>query len=696
MFLQPSHGKSNIRLLVESPDLAWTSRCLCLEVFLFFYRLQRPPLIALPLQTIKSHTDYASFLAHDYADPLRQLPAIPTAALDRLERTLKSYESALAKTSKAQKKGGPKLLAAQQEASDLQRDLSASLVPEFVTLHQRVTLDRGARLKELAVKWETAQADMGNRRAEASQLGLMRVLAWEPEERVRGLALEKFGGARPGEGQSVSTPSRGEPMRRPTMQSDGDSFRSTPSNANANANGGGGGGGGFASTLKSKFSRKNSMIQSPARARAGSDAQRYDAPSFTPALSTPLNDRREIDNEGFSVPPPDRGNAPWERQATRDLMDDDEEQLRDSSAPRMDSPLESTGPKFSTLALAPAPITESEADRAAALAKMQSTLQSGPQAPKRASTMRGRRDVRNTMFGALDRVDDEASLGEVVRKERQAAGTEMVASPISVSGNPFESSTPGAGLRASFVETISAVIKSGTVQRAMITGEVSLTLNDATSLASQPPLHIRLDAFEQLDKVAPNPRYLSQYPNTPGEYLLDLGALAHASSGKGPTLFKYQVHISEARAAEYTPLEITPQWKPMQGETRLVMTYHANTSSRLATASALTDLKLTVGLGGPEVTTVQAKPPGGTWSPEARQITWTLPDLDLAQPTPGKIVSRFITSGDELGVPEPVTAHFRVDGTLSTGLGVSVVDSAAGWSFEHVARGTTSGKYVVE
>ena len=382
------------------------------------------------------------------------------------------------------------------------------------------------------------------------------------------------------------------------------------------------------------------------------------------------------------------------------MDDDDEEQLRESSA-RVESPLESTAAptpapatsKFPSLALAPAPITESEADRAAALAKMQSTLQSG-QGPKRASTMRGRRDVRNTMFGALDRVDDEASLGEVVRKERQAAG-EMVASPISVSGNPFETASPGTGLRASFVETISAVIKSGSVQRAMITGEVSLTLKDATSLASQPPLHIRLDAFEQLDKVAPNPRYLSQYPNTPGEYLLDLGALAHASSGKGPTLFKYQVHISEARAAEFTPLEITPQWKPMQGETRLVMTYRANPSSRLVQAR-LTDLKLTVGLGGPEVTTVQAKPPGGTWSPEARQITWSLPDLDLAQSTPGKIVARFITGGEELGVPEPVTAHFKVDGTLSTGLGVSVVDASAGWTFEDVARATTSGKYVVE
>lgn len=287
------------------------------------------------------------------------------------------------------------------------------------------------------------------------------------------------------------------------------------------------------------------------------------------------------------------------------------------------------------------------------------------------------------MFTALDRVEDEASLGEAVRAQK---------------GDPFAAG--GEGLRASFVESVSAVIKNGTVQRAMVTGEVSLTLKDP-SVATSVPLHIRLDAFEQLDKVAPNPRYLSQYPNTPGEYLLDLAALAQASTGgKGPTLFKYQVHIGDGRAGEWTPLEITPQWKPMAGESRLVLGYHANASSRLAQrdpGAVITDLALTVTLGGANVTTVQAKPPGGTWSAEARAITWTLPDVDFSpSAAPGKIVARFITEGETPAVPEPVVASFRVEGSLGTALGVSVVDEKAGWTFESVKRAVVSGKYVAE
>jgi hypothetical protein len=651
-----------------------------------------------PGKTIKSHADYATSLTRDFAEPLHALPYVPSSATDRLEKTLKAYESAQSKIVKAQKKGGPKLLAAQQDAQDLQRQLEAQVVPEFVGVHQGTTMDRLQGLKELAVKWETGQSDMGNKRSEASQQGMMRVLGWEPEQQVSMLAIEKFGGVPLGSGQPrnmTSTPVRNTTIRRPTLPSDAGSTRSTEHASPS--------GGGFASTLKSKFGRKNSTMMTPSRGRTNSDApplrqqstdiggppSTYATPLATPMMDAP---RAGVDDDGFSVPPVDRGQAPWERQQQgRDLLDDDDEHqsgngitgFANSVSPATESP---PVPKFSSLALAPEPIQESESDREAALAKMQSTLLSSApsgQGPSRRATLRARRDVRNTMFTALDRVEDEASLGEAVRAQK---------------GDPFAAG--GEGLRASFVESVSAVIKNGTVQRAMVTGEVSLTLKDP-SVVTSVPLHIRLDAFEQLDKVAPNPRYLSQYPNTPGEYLLDLAALAQASTaGKGPTLFKYQVHIGDGRAGEWTPLEITPQWKPMAGESRLVLGYHANASSRLAQrdpAAVITDLTLTVTLGGANVTTVQAKPPGGTWSPEARAITWTLPDVDFSPSSaPGKIVARFITEGEAPAVPEPVLASFRVEGSLSTALGVSVVDEKAGWTFESVKRAVVSGKYVAE
>ncbi|KAJ9111057.1 hypothetical protein QFC19_001255 [Naganishia cerealis] len=799
--------------------------------------------------TVKLHSDYASIITRDYAEPLRTLPSLPATSSERLERTLKAYESANSKIAKAQKKGGAKLVAAQQDAADLQRQLSVQLVPEFIALAQGTTSDRLTTIKELGVKWETWQAEMGNRRTSAGETGMMQVLAWEPEEFVRSIPKNLFG-VTSGGGfvdthsstvrGTAGTPTRSSTLRRPTITSDASSARSSrhPSDlfTSSAAGGGGapatpstgsgGGGGGFASTLKSKFGRKNSTLSPAAaaggggslRGRAGSDARQQQqgqygndslmtrvkdtaAPAPAAPLASPLpldtsaHRGGRVDDEGFSVPPDDRGYAPWERTTTagaatggrrRDLLDDDdghvegysghdignrEEPTTITALPPTASPLDhddefTTGTnnaninnnKFTSLSLAATPIQESEAERAAALAKMQSTLlaQGGPSstttAPNRRATMRARRDVRNTMFTALDRAGDETSLGETVKRQRGASGDifgspsattttppargvaalatnirapdSAVSSPASTTMNPFGSSAlVGPGLRASFTETVNAVIKAGTVQRIMITGEISLVLKDThvSGLDTSVPLHIRLDAFEQLEKVAPNPKYLAQVPNTPGEYLLDLDTLAHhtsaaAPNARSPILFKYQVHIGDGKAGEWAPLEIMPQWKPMKGETRLVLTYAVNTGGRLAARVAssssspfdsgdengaavmLQDLTLTVGLSGPPVTTVQAKPPGGTWSPERRKMTWSLPDLSLkpSSSSEGKIVARFVTEGEDVGIPEQVTAQWRINGTLNTGLDVVVVDQAVGWKFEQVRRGVVSGKYVAE
>lgn len=772
---------------------------------------------------MKTHSDYASVLVRDYAEPLRTLPSLPPSSSDKLERTLKSYESANSKIAKAQKKGGAKLVAAQQDAADLQRQLSDQLVPEYIALAQQTTYHRLTIMKELGVKWQTWQAEMGNRRAAASEVGMMQVLGLDPEELVRSLPRTAFGvtGGGGGGGGSgfvdaprpaAGTPTRSSTLRRPTLTSDASSARSSrhPSDfasaAGPQTPSGGGGGGGFASTLKSKFGRKNSTMVpfgsggGSSRGRAESDAvssaahmnagrgQNVDSVSsrmqpgstMPAALASPVpvdastpGRRRSVDEEGFSVPPEDRGYAPWERNTQggrRDLLDDDNDEetgyghgekdetitaLPPTASPLDESPsaFGSGTNKFASLSLAPAPIQESETDRAAALAKMQSTLlaqgpagSSNSSAPNRRATMRARRDVRNTMFTAVDRVGDDTSLGETVKRQRGTSGDifsgavsppaamtptrgvaalatnvradSAISSPASTTMNPFDgqsaSGSVGSGLRASFTETVNAVITSAGVQKIMITGEISLTLKDAhiSGLDTSAPLHIRLDAFEQLEKVAPNPKYLSQVPNAPGEYLLDLDTLAHITSAAAPNarppiLFKYQVHIGDGKAGEWAPLEMMPQWKPMKGETRLVLTYGVNTMGRLASRVAslqsdgplaLQDLTLTVGLSGAPVTTVQAKPAGGTWQPERRRITWTLPDLPLnsSSSSNGKIVARFITEGEELGQPDQVTAQWRVNGTLSTGLNIVVVDPAAEWKFEQVRRGVVSGKYIAE
>lgn len=383
---------------------------------------------------------------------------------------------------------------------------------------------------------------------------------------------------------------------------------------------------------------------------------------------------------------------------------------------RGESP-ESLQPKLN-LSLAPLPIQETEEERQAALQKMQSKLLAGgPQAPTRRSTIaRGRRDVRNTTFmQAGDDVPLALAMGGLrsnsVQEEPSQTESPAATSPIP-SLNPFETPalgtlspfatgqapirTPatGSGLRATITETVNAITKSGVVQRAMITGEISLTLGLDSNLPPPGPIHLRLTAFEQLEKVAPNPALLAQVPDRPGEYLLNSEVLA---SRAGQILLKYQLHIQPGKESEYVPLEVQPSWRCKDGEARLVMPYIANTSGKLWSQSgAVTDISFTAGLQGPAVTGVQAKPPGGTWSPTNRKIVWHVPNLD-SNTSEGKVIARFITEQGEVARPEPVAIKWHADGVLSSLIGIETVTTeGAQWVFEEVKKAVGSGKYLAE
>jgi len=483
-----------------------------------------------------------------------------------------------------------------------------------------------------------------------------------------------------------------------------------------------------------------------------------------------------LDADGFTLPPENRGQAPWERAggAPRNLLDDEDDETDGVSplpTPGANGSF-SNAPKLN-MALAPLPIQEDETERQAALQKMQSTLLAKPPAgPGRKNTIRGRRDVRNTTFNTLpddmplaqalklqgqqeDAADrsrmSESPVQEVLatptgsmfpgaQSQPMGSFTPMapqftgrdnnaaISSPSSMVGslNPFDQNGPaiaGSGLRATMTETVNVISKGGLVQKAMVTGEICVTMRDLPQyipINGVGPVHIRLEEFEQLEKVAPNPKYLSQVPETPGEYYLNIELLASAtiSQSSRPVLFKYQLHVGDGRAGEFAPIEVHPQWKTAAGETRLLINYKSNDQGRLAkriteTASTslfgensgrLSEVSVVAGLGGPEITGVQAKPAGGTWSAEKRKMAWQVSDVDFnpqSAASTGKIVARFMSAADgPLGQPQGVSVQWKCQGSLSSALGLSVVSSGAGqgqgWRFEEVGKAVVSGKYTAE
>lgn len=267
------------------------------------------------------------------------------------------------------------------------------------------------------------------------------------------------------------------------------------------------------------------------------------------------------------------------------------------------------------------------------------------------------------------------------------------------------------GLRAHVNESINVIFRNKQVQRIHITGEIHLSLRAKDASSSSPsalpggPIHIRLAAFEHLEKIAPNPAYLAQVPDKPGEYFLNSDVLAAATTARGsaagPLLFKYVVHVQPGKELATAPLILDPVFQCKSGETRMILHYSANPSSPLATTGTQLGSATVVAAftpGGPSVSNVQAKPAGGVWSPSTRRMTWKMDSL--LGTTGGKMIAKFTSEpGQEALVPQVVQVSWAAEGSLISGLGLDVVDGELEgnqWVFEEIRKSTTTGKYLAE
>lgn len=437
------------------------------------------------------------------------------------------------------------------------------------------------------------------------------------------------------------------------------------------------------------------------------------------------------------------------------------------------------------LAIAPAPIQESEEERQAALARVQSTLLAQPPSaagPTRRGTIaRGRRDVRNTMFGG---VPDDMPLGQAMAmgafsnkptstsrsgsiQENESASSPssafgarptstfmspplptfpsssntntLATSPVSytnpanpersgtmmssvsslsgqpaISHNPFDSNpslaTPASAagtLRAAITETCNVVAHSGNILKAMVAGEISCVVPEASSSSSQDKIHLRLENFEQLLKIAPNPQFVvpAGGSHPPGEYLLDPVALSAATGAPGGrvVLFKYQLHIGEGKASTLVPVMAVPQWKCEDDSTKLLINYsltHPHPSAEVG------DVSFSVPISSPTITKPQSKPFPGTYDPATKRITYAAEGLGAGK-TQEKVVARMTV--EEKTVPAPIAVKWVLKGGLCSGLGVSVVGGGqdlgefggaaggeGGWKLDEVVRSVVSGKFTVE
>ncbi|SJX66119.1 related to SYP1/YCR030C [Sporisorium reilianum f. sp. reilianum] len=466
-------------------------------------------------------------------------------------------------------------------------------------------------------------------------------------------------------------------------------------------------------------------------------------PSSSTVTGAPL-----VDSEGYSIPPPDR--KPWETAAGAaagagaagagavagsSLLDDDD---NDASRDTFDSTLNN---RVTNMNISSQPITEDASKDKAALERMKSTLLTTGPPTRRGTTRRDRRDVRNTTynpaFGAVGSSGDDSRLcqfGALTASPQTSvpgspspfgtqstftgtAGvgrhrTQSIASVASstTNANPFENSSTSSPIKASLSERVNVIFVGREISKVMVVGELSVAVGAGlTAAASSKPLHIRIEAFEQLEKAAPNPAFLKPVPggSTPGEYLLDLKSLLEQGAGSGlpgsasqAVVLKYQLHISDARKSEYVPLQLHAQWRCEPHQTSFLMTYTPNSSCRFSSADAsptvLQDLQFAVSIQPSAVSNIMSKPTA-TFVAETKSLFWKITDnlaLANAPDEVHKLLARCQIHGAQT-VPSPVHLKWKILGSTISSLGISTVgEPEAGASIDEVVRQCVAGKFI--
>ncbi|KAF2203062.1 hypothetical protein GQ43DRAFT_500549 [Delitschia confertaspora ATCC 74209] len=419
---------------------------------------------------------------------------------------------------------------------------------------------------------------------------------------------------------------------------------------------------------------------------------------LVPPATAELVPESEKDSEGFSVPP-----------SASDAITEAEREANMA--------YENPTPQFK-LDIRNAPIQEEEGDADAALASLANTLRAQAAPTKRTGTLRGRRDVRNTIFVPNPASPEFTTIGEnpippmpplgsnnsaafpspgpppqptsppfqishrpmLLDHNHAASDTQSVRSGHSLSSSASTTikhpDMHRPGLNSSLVETVSAWFQHGTVTKAMVIGQLALAYNPVDLSTPFGTETIRLENFPVLEKVAPNPAFIEQVSDSPGSYTVDLARITKTS-----VAFHYQVHLDPSNLATFAPVVLSPAWKTEATQTSALLHYSLNPQFALGSATSVTLRNVVLILRlepGVQALSCQSKPVGN-FSKEKGLIYWRLGDVTLSRDQPAQTLrARFFTEAE--AKPGNCEARWEIVGeqalTFGSGLTVSQMSTS--------------------
>jgi F-BAR domain only protein len=394
--------------------------------------------------------------------------------------------------------------------------------------------------------------------------------------------------------------------------------------------------------------------------------------------------------------------------------------------------------------------------------------------------MRGRRDVRNTIFvpnpepPLLDNEPSAASESTIsaaagvnthgttstgatvapyadqstasplktpaiVHEERTLSDTTSIHSAQSLATMVHHPEMHEPGLNASVIETLSTWFSDGTISKSFVIGEVAMSYNGSQSTAASET--IRLDNFQVLEKIAPNPSFVSTVPGSAkgkekatgseevtGQYSVSLSAIKRSTP---VVAFKYQLHLDPANLSVYSPVLLTPAWQIQDTQVSIILMFSLNPAfvmsrfeSPLPATTTITLKNVTISIAldpsadaGKANSAMMAPQNGAAFKRKQGLVVWKFPEL-VVSIEQQKLLARFITVGPKAR-PGPIEAKWELPGVTGSKLGVSmlgvgtemssegaadpfaddgitpVANSGKSWNEVHTVRSLISGRYSV-
>jgi hypothetical protein len=342
---------------------------------------------------------------------------------------------------------------------------------------------------------------------------------------------------------------------------------------------------------------------------------------------------------------------------------------------------------------------------------------------RNASTIRGRRDVRNTVFiapsspgqdyptfqpgsdatpsvsPALPRKPNAPVAHSAIPEDRALSDTTSIHSSHtlhSISGPVSHPELHEPGLNASIIETVNSWFSGGVVTRSFVVGELALAFNPAGGEIPQRST-VRLNNFPVLEKVAANPHFVTEASvsgknddERRGEYDVSLSSITRSV----PTVaFKYQVHIDPSNLSLYSPVILKPAWNIEEFQASAVIPYRLNPAFISTTplqSITLKNVVLTINLDLSPEDEVTKQPrevaratsalmypnTGASFRRKQSAVVWKLPELEVKAGVEDRFLVRFTTA-----TPWPrkgkVEARFEYQTTeTASRLGISVASDA--------------------